>query len=163
MATLYDINKDIEDALANAIDDDGEIINEEAFNSYEELAIAREEKIENLGLFIKNLLSDVEAYKIEKQNFDKKMTQAKKRAEWLKSYLTFCLNGEKFKSTRVAISYRKSESVEINPELIDPKWLKTIDATKEENYRKSELKEALKNGEEINGAQLVEKNNITIK
>ena len=162
MATLYDINNDMMAAYERAIDEEtGEIIDVEAWAEFEQLALDRDAKIENVVLLIKNLRSDAEAYKAEKDSFAKKQKAAENKAEDLKVYLQSILNGEKFKSARASVSYRKSEVVEISIPVIDlPKeYLRYKDPEPD----KTALKNALKAGEIIEGVELVERQNIQIK
>lgn len=157
MASLYELTYALASFDFEIDEETGEILNGEELD---ELEIERDEKIENIALWIKNLLSDAEAYKREKENFMKKEQTAKKKAEHLKTYLTMCLNGEKFKTDRVQISWRRSEAVEIlDPEKIPKGWL----VEQEPKIDKAGIKAALKDGEEIPGAELKEKTSIQIR
>lgn len=157
MANLYELTYALETFEFEIDEETGEILNAGAL---EEIEIERDEKIENIALWIKNLASDAEAYKREKDNFAKKEQTAKKKIESLKSYLTMCLAGEKFKTDRVQISWRKSEAVEIiDPDKIPEGWL----VPQEPKVDKAGIKAALKDGEEIPGVTLKENNSIQIK
>ena len=157
MATLYELTE----ALANfnfEIDDEtGEILNAAALD---EIALERNVKIENIALWIKNLTSDAEAYKREKDSFTKKEQQAKKKIESLKNYLSLNLPGENFNTDRVNISWRKSESIEIEDEAqIPEEWL----IPQAPKVDKVGIKAAIKNGELVPGVFIQEKQNIQIK
>ena len=155
MANLYEINE----AIKNTIDlDTGEIVDFEAF---ENLQMERNEKIENIGLWIKNLNADAAAYKAEKDSFAEKQRRAENKAESLKKYLDSVLAGSKFNTTRVSISYRKSTSVEVDESKLPAKWMREIPASYVAD--KVEIIKALKAGENIEGAELIERNNINIK
>lgn len=153
MAKLYEIDE----AIMNCIDaETGEVLDEERLN---ELSIERDKKLESVALWYKNLSSDAEQYKREKQYFDEKQKQAEKKAEGLKNYLSVALNGQAFNTTRVKIGFRTSFSVEIlDLEKIGKDFLKY-----EPKPDKKAIKDAIENGEIIEGAALVEKNNIQIK
>lgn len=99
MASLYEIDQRI---LALVDEETGEITN---FEQLDKLQIEREAKIENIALWIKNLKSDEESYKAEKQAFEDRQRQAKQRRESLERYLSDVLNGEKFKTARVECSW----------------------------------------------------------
>ena len=158
MATLYEITKEIEFFDFEIDEETGEILNA---MQLDELEMARDEKVENCCLFIKNLLSDAEAYKREKESFAEKQRRAERKAESLKNYVQYCLNGEKYKSDRVTVSYRKSESVDISDaDRIPEEYVRTITEIKPD---KKLIKEAIKRGEKIDGADLVEKQNMIIK
>ena len=111
-------------------------------------------------IYIKNLKADKEAYKIEKQLFAEKEKAADKKIESLTSYLEGFLEGEKFKSTRVTISYRKSESVAIDDiAKISEDYLKFAEPTPD----KTMIKAILKSGIEVPGAHIEQNQNIQIK
>ena len=124
-----------------------------------ELEIARDEKIQNSALFIKNLRADAEAFKKEKLEFAKRQKQAEMKVNQLKYYLSKCLDGNKFETDKVKISFRKSESVEIDESLFDDDRFFEM----ERKYNLSDIKKALKKGERIDGAEIVESQNIQIK
>lgn len=154
MASLYEINEEI----LNCIDlETGEILDEEKFN---QLSVDRNDKIENIALYYKNLLSEADAIKSEKEMFAHREKVIRNKAENLKKYLDSSLKGDKFSTVKVNISYRNSTCVDVDEEKIDAKWLKTITTT---SVDKIKITEALKAGESISGAVLVEKKNINIK
>lgn len=154
MATLYEIDA----AILECIDfETGEIID---FERLEQLQIERDQKTENLALWCKNLLADAEAYKAEKNAFAEKERAARNKAESLKKYLADALQGEKYKSTRVSISFRNSESVVVDDVLnLPPRFIKFADPEPD----KIAIKQALKDGEQIDGARLEGKQSIIIK
>ena len=149
---------EIDSAIMNCVDmETGEIIDMEAL---EALQMARDEKIENIGCWIKNLLADAKALKEEKDNLAVRQKVAENKATSLKKYLSRYLNGEKFKTAKVSISYRKSDSVDIADGVTVPKeFLKYAEPTPD----KVGLKAALKAGKEIPGITLVTSQNIQIK
>lgn len=156
--TLFEINKAIMDFEFEIDEETGEILNA---NGLDELEIAKEEKIENIGLWIKNLLAEAEAVKHEKDNMAIRQKRLEKKAESLKGYLTYALNGEKFSTPRVAMSFRKSESVVIPDDAVVPDEYCNISVVKKPD--KTVIKKALKEGKEVLGAELVTKQNIQIK
>ena len=157
MATLYGIVKEIENFEFQIDEETGEILN---FDELDKLELAKEVKIENICLFIKNLQADAVAYKTEKDSFEKKRKEAENKAERLKKYIEYILAGEKFKTNRISVSYRKSEQVEC-PDLleVDVDYLRY----KEPELDKTKVKEAIKNGIEVKGCQLVERQNIQVR
>ena len=154
MANLYEIQKE----LLECVDQEtGEIIDIEKL---EALELEKDKKIENIALFIKNLKADKEAYKKEKQLFAEKEKTTENKIASLTSYLSDFLKGEKFKSTRVTISYRKSESVAIDDiGEVDKQYLKEV----EPQADKTMIKAALKEGIEVPGAHIEKKESIQIK
>ena len=154
MATLYEIDA----AILECIDTEtGEIIDCERLNA---LNVERQQKIENVALWYKNLLSDAEQYKAEKTAFAEKERIAKNKAESLKRWLDLALAGEAYKSTRVNITYRSSEQVIVDDLLkIDDDYLKYSEPTPD----KAAIKKALKEGANIDGVHIESKSNIQIK
>ena len=80
----------------------GEIIDLEAIAALE---MERDKKIENLGCWYKNLLADAEALKAQKNAFAEREKAAKAKAESLKGFLGRYLNGKKFETAKVAMSF----------------------------------------------------------
>lgn len=154
MASLYEINA----AILDCVDlETGEIIDVEQLQA---LQLEREQKIENVALWYKNLLSDAAQYKAEKDAFAERERAARAKADSLKRYLLDALQGEKYKSTRVNISYRNSSSVVVDDVLnLPPRFVKF----KEPEPDKMAIKEAIKNGEEVNGAHIESSQSIIIK
>ena len=154
--TLYELDARIRDFDFEVDEETGEILNAAELD---DLEMERDTKIENIALWIKNLAADIEAYKREKESFYQKEKVAKNKLDSLKGYLTGYLHGDKFKSDRVNISYRKSESVEIANGFNDERFM----IEQEPKIDKVAIKKALKDGEEIPGVMLIEKQNIQIK
>lgn len=154
MASLYEIDN----AILECVDTEtGEILDAERLN---ELQIERESKIESVALWYKNLLSDAQAYKAEKESFAEKEKVAKNKAESIKKYLDNALQGESFKTTKVAVSFRKSEQVNIEDGTELPEEYLRF---KEPEPDKTKIKQALKEGINVSGCSLVENQNIQIK
>lgn len=158
MATLYELTKEIENFDFQVDEETGEILN---FEELDALELERNAKVENICLYIKNLLSDAAAYKSEKQIFDQKEKAATRKAEGLKKYLQNMLAGENFKSTKATVSYRNSKQVEvIDIDYVPAEYLRikqTIEADKKA------IKEAIESGIEVKGCNLVERQNMSIK
>ena len=153
--SLYEIDQ----AIMDCIDyETGEILDAERLDA---LQMERNSKIENVACWIKNLTADALAYKAEKEAFAEREKKALKKAEELKAWIAGALDGQKFSTWRCAVSFRKSEAVEIEDETLLPPELKTEKITYTPN--KTAIKEAIKAGQEIPGAQLVERMNPTIK
>lgn len=155
MASLYDIKKEILECIDQ---ETGEILDTDKFD---QLQISRNEKIENIGLYYKNLLSDADQLKIEKERFAEREQIIRNKADSLKKYLDYSLHGEKFGTVKLNISYRKSSSVEIVDQTLIPKdYLKTKTV---ESIDKMAISKDIKSGKTVSGAELVEHNNIQIK
>lgn len=149
---------EIDNAIMDCVDEEtGDIIDEQRLD---ELQLARDIKIENIACWIKDLNAEAKALKEEKDNLDKRKKVCENKADSLKKYLQNYLGGEKFKTSKCAISYRNSESVEVSDvKLLTDEYLKFAEPT----ANKTAIKEALKSGEEVAGASLIKKVSIQIK
>lgn len=154
MATLYEINN----ALLECVDlETGEIID---IDRLRELQLEKEQKLEHVALWVKNLLSDAEQYAAEEKAFKEKKQAAQAKADRLKEYLLDALQGEKFKTTRVNITYRNSNKVVVDDVLnLEPRFVRFS----QPEANKTEIAAALKAGEDVRGARLEPSCSIIIK
>ena len=161
--TLYEIDKQISEFPFDVDENSGEILNIEDF---EALQMARDEKVENVALYIKELLAEKDAIKTERDNLDERMKAKERKADSLKRYLAQALAGEKFESPKVKVSYRKSQQIVLDgafdewaqenaPELLTVKTTYTPS--------KTAIKDALLDGKTVKYATLIENKNIQIK
>ena len=154
--TIYEI----EQAILETVDQEtGEVIDIDRLNALE---MERDKKISNVACWIKDLKAEAEAIKAEKQALDKRQKAAENKAESLKEWLAGILQGEKFKDSRCAISYRKSERVNFSDNFnFDtlPDYMKKVTV----EPKKTEIKEFLKAGGEIDGVRIEENTSMTIK
>lgn len=149
---------EIDEAILECINSEtGEILDEEKLA---QLQFAREEKIKAVGEWYKNTMAEVNAYKAEKDSFAEKQKKAERKAESLKNWLAYALQGERFKTTTVQIAFRKSEKTVVDDiTKLDSKFYKPVkveaDLTK--------IKAAIKAGEVVEGCHIESNNNISIK
>lgn len=152
----------IDEAILNCVDEEtGEILDQETF---EKLNMERNAKIENLALWVKNLKAEVLAYKAEKASFEERAKTAENKAKNIEKYLTNLLQGSKFTTNKVSISFRKSSVVDIDDNVVIstlPKELIRTKVTVEAD--KKAIKEYLNDGNELRGIRIKENNNIQIK
>lgn len=158
---IFEFDKVIADAIERAIDQEtGEIVDELALEGLEQLEMDRNTKIENSVMYIKDCNARADAIKQEIKVLQARAKTFENKAEATKKYLQSALAGEKFESAKCKISYRKSESVNIDPDALIPSQYIKI---REPEYDKKALKQALKAGEKIDGVEIVVKSNIQIK
>lgn len=152
--TLYEIDQ----GILGCIDPEtGEISD---FEKFDALTMERETKLENVALWIKNLKAEAEALKAEKQAFAERQKAAENKAESLKRYLEYALAGEAFKTTKVAVSFRRSKSVEVeNVYDLPTEYVRFAEPTAD----KAAIKKAIEAGQEVAGAHLVEGLSVSIK
>ena len=154
---------EIDNAMFSLIDEEtGEIKDYEAF---EELQMQKEEKIENVALWYKNLVAESKAIREEEKSLAERRKTLEHRAESLKNFVNRTLNGNKFSTSKVAISYRKSTAVEVDDEFIDYAMKNNNDLLtfKRPEPNKTVIKGMLQGGFDIPHAELVERNNMSIK
>lgn len=150
----------INEGLLACIDmESGELLDEE---KYRDLLLAKDEKLEGLACWVKNLESDAVALKAEKKSFEERIARTEKLIASIKETLARELAGQKFSTAKVAVSFRKSERVDIAESAITtlpPEFLTYA----EPKPNKTEIKKHLKGGGEIAGCTLTEHMNIQIK
>lgn len=159
--TLYEIDN----AILRCIDiETGEIIDVDKLN---ELEIERDSKIENVACWIKELKAEAEAIKNEEQALAERQKVAENKAESLKKWLAYALQGEKFKTAKCSVSFRNTESVEVTEEGLKNLMLGGKDELltyKEPEPNKTAIKNAIKNdGLNVQGVQLVQNTSTIIK
>lgn len=155
---LYEIKQEFEKAIEECVDmETGEIINPARLD---ELNMVLTDKRENVALYIKNLSAEVKAIDEEAKNLTNRKRVLNNKVEGLKKYLADNLEGHKFETAKVVVSFRKSEQLEINStEHIPAEYL----ISQEPKIDKVALKKSIKQGVVINGVQIITKQNIQIK
>lgn len=160
---LYEIDARIEACVKldenRVVDTEtGEIIDIEAL---EALEMERDQKLENIGVWYKQLLMEADDLKAEKAALADREKAKRAKAESLKGLLNRYLDGKKFETAKVVMSFRKSEAVEFSGKVseVPAEYLKY----KEPELDKTAVKKAIKNGETIPGCELVVRQNLQIK
>lgn len=161
MANLFDINRALIEAWESAVDQETGEISEEGLAVINALEMTQETKRENIACWVKNLRSDAAALKAESKNMADRAKSAENKADSLTRYLAADLNGQKFQTPKVAVSWRRSESVQVDVNAVLPEEF--IRRKISEEPAKDEIKKALKAGVAVPGCRLVESNNISIK
>ena len=149
---------DIDEAILSCVDmETGEIIDPERLNA---LQMERERKIENVAMWKKDCDAQAEAIAAEIRKLQARKQACENRSESLKNYLSTVLEGKKFKTARVAISYRASKAAVIDD-------LKQVPADylryKDPEPDKKAITDAIKGGKDVAGAHLEERVSLIIK
>lgn len=154
---MYELNDAIRNFEFEIDEETGEILNADEL---EKLEIEREEKLENLACWFKELNAESEAILNESKVLKSRAERVSKQADRVKSYIALQLNGEELKSNRVVVTWKKSESTEITDiTQIPEQYIKTkIETTAD----KTAIKKAIKAGEYIKGARIINNNNMSI-
>ena len=172
--TLYDVDERLVTLINEHFDiEDGVLCEteEELAKKIDEVSLDLDTKIENIGCYIKNLESDVEALKKEEDNLKARRKSAENKIEGLKRYLNgyliACFPKDedrakwKFKTAKVVLGYRKSNSVEVpDIEKLDKNFIKVKTEVVPD---KTAIKDAIKSGKEVIGAFIKQNINLNIK
>lgn len=165
MASLYEIDSNILAVLHGGFvvdEETGEILFDAG--DLEALEAERGAKLESIACFIKNLDADAAALKAEEKALAERRQAKERKAQRLREYLAASMQQAeqtRFETARCALSFRKSESVEILDAEVLPADLVNIKQTIAPD--KAAIKKLLKAGEVVEGAQLVERQNLQVK
>ena len=157
--TIYEIDQ----AIMKCVDlETGEIIDTEQLDK---LQMEREKKLENVACWIKDLKAEAEALKNEKQALAERQRVAENKAESLKKWLAYVLDGQKFSTSKCAVSFRKTEVVEVTPDGLNALMHEHDELLtyKTPEPNKTAIKQALKDGLNVAGVQLVQNTSTIIK
>ena len=163
MRALYDIDAAI---LACVDQETGEILDPEKLDA---LQMEREQKLESVALWIKDLKAEAEAVKAEADKLTARKKAVENKIDGLKQWLLYALNGEKLKTARCNVYQTHSQKVVIDDEkaLVDmlmtspfgEKFLRV----KEPEIDKNALKDSMKQGYEYEFAHLEQTESVVIK
>ena len=153
---------EIDNAIYECVNEDGEVIDPEKL---EELQMERDKKIEGIACWIKELSAEANAIKEEKLRLEARQRVAENKVKSLKSYLAYALQGARFRTAKVSVSFRKTESVEVTPDGLENLKAMRDDLLKykEPEPDKTAIKQALKDGLSVRGVQLVQNTSTIIK
>ena len=154
---------EIDNAILECIDmETGEVIDAEKLDA---LNMERDAKIENVVLWIKDLKAEAEAIKAEKLALAERQKVAENKVESLKKWVAYALGGQKFSTAKCAVSFRNTESVEVTEEGLEA-LMKEHDELltyKAPEPNKKAIKDAIKDGLNVAGVQLVQNVSTIIK
>ena len=150
---------EIDEAILNCIDTEtGEILDVDALSILE---MERESKVESVALWYKQEKADAAALKEEIANLTARKKSTERKMESLKNWLAYALEGRKFKTPRMSISYRKSTTMTVEDPSLVPADYKTEETV--EKIDTTQLKKDLISGMDIKGAILEQHNNLSVK
>ena len=163
MRALYDIDAAI---LACVDQETGEILDPEKLDA---LQMEREQKLEGVALWVKDLKAEAEAVKAEADKLTARKKAVENKIDGLKQWLLYALNGEKLKTARCNVYQTHTQKVVIDDEkaLVDmlmtspfgEKFLRV----KEPEIDKNALKDSMKQGYEYEFAHLEQTESVVIK
>lgn len=149
---------DIDDAILACVDmETGEIIDADRLAALE---MEREAKIDGIAMWAKENTAMASAIGEEIKKLQARKKACENRANSLKEFLKFYLEGKKHKSAKVSISYTHSKSVAVDDiSKVPETWL----IPQEPLLDKMGIKKALAEGAEIGGCHLEEKESLVIR
>lgn len=157
---LYEIANAIQD-ISEMVDEDGVLL-PEAEKALDELQMTQTEKFKNLWALIKNLSSNAEMIKAEKQRLAAKQSALENKVDRLKAYLKFIMeksNMNKFEAWIFSFSLRNFSSVVVaNIDSLPEEYKKITTEAK-----KTELAAALKEWKTIEWVSIATNKSIIIK
>lgn len=157
MASLYQLNNAY--AQLQQMIEDGQEGLEDTLDS---ITDAVEEKLEAYAMVIKNIESDVQGIKSEEKRLAERRKVMENGVVRMKQAIAETLQNsgqDKVKTEKFTFSWRKSSKVEVsNIDSLPQQYVKV-----ERTISRSELAKALKAGEQIEGAQLIENQSLSIR
>lgn len=161
---LYELSqnfRNLQQVLENAEEDEN--LKELVINSMKELECDLSTKVENIVRLIKNLQAEVEALKAEEKRLAKERKTRENKIENLQGYLFDTISGLEKREVKGGIF---TVSIKKNPPKAVVEELNAIPKqfiVNTPSVDKKMLKEALKNGEMIEGAKLVQEESLKIR
>lgn len=168
---IWEIDKAMREI--EALEEDEELIDLETgevisvADALEKLEMARETKIENAAMMVKNLSAEAAAIKAEEEKLAKRRKAIENKADDVKQFLIRALTredgtSEKFRTARAAVT------VKLNPAKViisDEKLLPEVFFREiiERKPDRAQIKEVLSRGIEVPGAALERGRSVSIK
>lgn len=164
MSSLYEIRQDLLTVIEG-----GYVFDEEtgevfwSSDDLDRLAETYDAKVEACGCYIKNLQAEAEMLKAEEQALAKRRKAIESKEKWMRDYLLANLQefGEAGFSAKAKVSTRKSEAVQVLDVSAIPDEYMRVKTTATPD--KAAIKKALKNGESVPGAAIVQNVNLVLK
>ena len=166
MRSLYEINNDLRAFLDNGFDEEcvdpetGEFDEAAAARKLAALEVEFAKKIEGIALYVQELTVQASALGEKIAALKERKTALDKKAEKLETMIADALGSKPFATDTVEIKFRKSNPLYVDESVLADKWWRI---TQKREPDKTAIKDAIKNGEKIIGAEIQEKYNIQIK
>lgn len=160
--TLYEIDQRIMDLIDP---ETGELLD---FDVFQQLNMDRNDKIENMVLWYKDLIAQAKAIKEEANKLTERRKAVERRSDSLLKYITLALNGKKFSTSRCAVSYRSSSAVNLTDEDRLIQWAQSSGHEDCLNYKRPDISkrivaDLILNGVNVPGAQIEYRKKASVK
>lgn len=166
---LYELNEKLVETIESQCDlETGEILEGDGLAEVvNEIQMTITDKIENLGLWHKNLTAEIKALDEEIKSLEKRKKAKERKATWILGYLKgFLLLNKipKFETTRVNMKFTKSSKLDVLDISKVPDAFKNIKVEETVSVDKNAIKAFLREhkGKTVDGVELVENKNLKI-
>lgn len=156
--TLYEIDQSLLELMESVDPETGEWTGDP--EAWEALLLAKDKKVENTALLIKNLKAEAVAIKAEVDVLSERKKRLERKIEWLEGRLKQSLAGQPFETAKCSIKFRHNqESVTYINEADTMAWAEQnaqdLISYGKPTLSKTGIKKLLQEGEEVPGAELV--------
>lgn len=167
---LYEISEQLR--AFQTLAEDGYYEDEQVVkDTLESIQMEFDAKIENIACMYKGLNAEADAIDAEIKSLSERASRIRKTCDWLKDYMSANLRSigqSKFETPRVRLSFRKSESLQVTNEEVlfaacrawDENLVKVERVVK---FDKKSIKQAIKDGAPLDGAEIITTQNMQIK
>lgn len=163
MRALYEIDN----AILECVDPEtGEILDTEKLDA---LQMEREQKLEGVALWVKDLAAEASAVKEEADKLTARKKALDNKIASIKTWLLYALGGEKLKTPRCNVYQMHSTRLSVADEAELINAIQTLDDPERflrfraPELKKDEIKKAMKDGWTFIGASLEETESVVIK
>lgn len=167
---IYPINEMISNLMESFTNrETGELIDGVSEETIEEaigkLQIDFNEKVDALCGAAKNYKAEAADIKVEKMNLAKRQSSAEKAAERVRKYLSYLLDGEKFKNGRHNVYYLTTQELVVDSEEDLAQWCKmnAPEYLNKPTLRIEDIKRDMKAGKEIPFAHLKNNRSVVVR
>jgi esterase/lipase len=159
--------REIDEAMMNLVDEEtGEILD---LQEFEKLAMSKQDKIENMALWVLDLKDESEQINAEIQRLKDRKAATDNKMKRLKEYIRIILGGEKLRTPLVSVSFRSNESVNITDAEAVINWVQHYNKDDgvlkylPPEISKTGIKQLIKEGSTIPGVSLENTTSTIIK
>lgn len=131
---------------------------------FDKLEVDYGEKVENIGKLIQSLRATADALDTESARLKARAASIKRKIDWLKSYVVDSmrtLGRDKIEGGVLVVSLTRNQRVELSD--IQPIPDRFVTVVEEQKIDKAGIRQALKDGEDVPGARLVDTHSIKIR
>ena len=162
---LYELTDELEQAyemLTSSADEDG-VIPDDIIELFNRVSGMFDDKVSGMAQMVKRLLNKAETCKKEEERLAKMRKFFEKKADWLKGYIINNMQAvgkKKVETLQCRLILRHSKAVNLlDMDKLSDKFKVTETTVKAD---KKAIKEAIENGEMVEGAELVENTSLQI-